>query len=217
MKRIPEPELMVAPEQVRAYAQADFKEPHSNFINLFKKYSPDINPCGLVLDLGCGPGDISFRFAIAFPNTKIRGIDGSEEMVNYANRLLDKKPNLKDRVEFIHSMIQEYRPSEKYDYIISNSLLHHLSDPRVLWDGIKSLSKGSLKVFIMDLLRPESIEKAMCLVEQYVKNEPDILKRDFYKSLLAAFEIDEVKGQLAEASLNFEVEQVSDRHLIVYG
>ena len=37
MKRIPEPELMLKPDQVSAYAEADFEEPHSNFINLFKE------------------------------------------------------------------------------------------------------------------------------------------------------------------------------------
>lgn len=209
---------MLDPEQVVAYAQADFEEPHSKFINLFNKYFPEEHPNGLVLDLGCGPGDISFRFATAFPSTILHGIDGSEEMVNYANRLLAEKPELKDRIEFVHSMIQKYRPLEKYDYIISNSLLHHLSDPKVLWDGLKRFSKEFTKVFIMDLLRPESIEKAMSLVEQYAKDEPDILKRDFHKSLLAAFEIEEVRLQLSEAGLSsYTVEQVSDRHLVVYG
>ena len=69
----------------------------------------------------------------------------------------------------------------------------------------------------MDLLRPETIEEAKKLKELYVSNEPEVLRKDFYNSLLAAFEIEEVKEQLREVSLNhLEVEQISDRHLIVF-
>ncbi|HKQ32116.1 MAG TPA: SAM-dependent methyltransferase, partial [Thermodesulfobacteriota bacterium] len=61
-------------------------------------------------------------------------------------------------------------------------------------------------------------DEARRLVETYSPDEPDILKRDFYNSLLAAFETGEVKTQLVEAGLgSFTVERASDRHLIVYG
>jgi hypothetical protein len=70
----------------------------------------------------------------------------------------------------------------------------------------------------MDLIRPGTAGEARRLVETYSPDEPDILKRDFYNSLLAAFEIDEVKQQLKEAGLGgLKVSRVSDRHLIVYG
>ena len=35
MERIPEPELMDDPEQARAYASADFSEPHQAFVERF--------------------------------------------------------------------------------------------------------------------------------------------------------------------------------------
>jgi len=38
MKRLLEPELMIEPEQVCAYANADFDEPHSNFIKMLGSY-----------------------------------------------------------------------------------------------------------------------------------------------------------------------------------
>ena len=46
--------------------------------------------------------------------------------------------------------------------------------------------------------------------------EPPVLKRDFYNSLLAAFEIEEVRAQLAAAGMSgLSVRTVSDRHLLV--
>ena len=67
LRRVPEPELMSAEEQARAYAGADFEEPHGNFIRLLQERLPGLPERGTALDLGCGPGDIGIRFARAFP------------------------------------------------------------------------------------------------------------------------------------------------------
>ncbi len=217
MKRLPEPELMVEPKQVSAYAGADFEEPHSNFINLLKKYCPKVNGARSVLDLGCGPGDVTFKFANAFPEATIDAVDGSKEMLEFAKNILGDIPELRGRINYIHSMIHDYKSTKEYDLIYSNSLLHHLPDPIVLWNKIYEISSEETKIFVMDLLRPETIEEAKKLKELYVSNEPEVLRKDFYNSLLAAFEIEEVKEQLREVSLNhLEVEQISDRHLIVF-
>ncbi|HEX6174620.1 MAG TPA: SAM-dependent methyltransferase, partial [Candidatus Binatia bacterium] len=62
MERIPEPELMDEDEQARAYALADFAEPHNHFVELFRECFPDEAITGHVLDLGCGPADVTLRF-----------------------------------------------------------------------------------------------------------------------------------------------------------
>ena len=52
----------------------------------------------------------------------------------------------------------------------------------------------------------------------YCGDEPEILQRDFYHSLLAAYRPDEVSDQLMEANLaDLEVRIASDRHLLVTG
>jgi len=218
MKRLLEPELMIEPEQVNAYANADFDEPHSNFIEMLKKYCGFIEEVGTVLDLGCGPGDITFKFAKAFPNARIDTVDGSEEMLNFAKDILEGKPELYGRIKFVHSMIQDFSSTRQYDLIIGNSFLHHLPDPLVLWKKIKEISSPETYIFVMDLLRPDTVEEAERLRDMYVKDEPEILQRDFYNSLLAAFEVDEVREQLVKEDLsNLDVLQVTDRHLIVFG
>ena len=69
----------------------------------------------------------------------------------------------------------------------------------------------------MDLLRPNSKAEAEKLVLQYATNEPAILKRDFYHSLLAAFTMQELKNQLNNASLKLSLKQISDRHVFISG
>jgi ubiquinone/menaquinone biosynthesis C-methylase UbiE len=218
MKRIPEPELMDDPAQAYAYARADFEEPHSNFIKLLIGFCSRVGHIETILDMGCGTGDITFRIARALPGSKIDAIDGSAAMLRYAEEGLKKRPELKGRVHFIHGKIQEYVQEKSYNLIVSNSLLHHLSDPAHFWLAVKRLSASGTRVFVMDLMRPGTAEEARRLVENYSPNEPDILKRDFYNSLLASFEVAEVKLQLEEAGLGvFSVAQASDRHLTVCG
>ena len=81
MERTPEPELMNDAEQAAAYAFADFEEPHSRFIELFRETFPAEVVAGAVLDLGCGPGDITIRFVHAFPECVVHGVDGAVAML----------------------------------------------------------------------------------------------------------------------------------------
>ena len=55
------------------------------------------------------------------------------------------------------------------------------------------------------------------MVYKCVAEEPDLLQRDFYNSLLAAFSLDEISFLLYRARLDLTVQQVSDRHDFIYG
>ena len=68
MQRRPEPELMDDTAQAQAYAQADFEQPHSQVIAHFQRCFPRASITGCVLDLGCGPCDITRRFALTYPD-----------------------------------------------------------------------------------------------------------------------------------------------------
>ena len=99
MNRVLEPELMEDADQVIAYAQADFDLPHTDFIQRLTAFVDDPEFSGTALDLGCGPGDISCRFATAFPLGKIHALDGSQPMLNHAKSILP--PELAQRISFI--------------------------------------------------------------------------------------------------------------------
>ncbi len=217
IKRIPEPELMEETEQARAYADADFNEPHDMFVELFRqRLGSELK--GIFLDLGCGTADISCRFAKAFPGTIIHGIDGSEAMLNFARKTVEHQ-GLNDRINLFHMAIPVgCLPRDKYHGVIINSLLHHLVDPSVMWQTIRQALEAGAPIFVMDLLRPETRAHAQKIVETYSGNEPEILKRDFYNSLLAAYRPREIEKQLVREGLDYlNLEIVSDRHFIVWG
>jgi len=217
MERIPEPELMGDFEQAKAYAEADFSEPHQAFIDCFQHSFTGYKPTR-VLDLGCGPADITQRFASAFPDCRIVGIDGSKAMLEFGNQAIAQS-GLQGRVRLIEARLPGAAlPDGNFDTIISNSLLHHLAQPAALWDTVKSSGSSGAVVCVMDLMRPASAAIVDALVERYAGGEPAILQRDFRHSLMAAYLPQEVRVQLRCAGLDcLRVEVVSDRHLLVAG
>lgn len=219
MQRIPEPELMDEAGQAMAYARADFEAPHARFIELFRASFPEWPGEGQVLDLGCGPGDIAVRFARAYPEVTVDGIDGAEAMLAAGRCVFAHDPHFNASVR-LHKvrLPQEQPPRRDYDAAISNSLLHHLHDPMVLWNAIAAFTRPGAPVFVIDLMRPGSREEAAALQRHHVGGEPEVLQRDFFNSLLAAFTVSEVADQLREAGLgHLSVEAISDRHVMVKG
>jgi ubiquinone/menaquinone biosynthesis C-methylase UbiE len=217
MERIPEPELMNGPDQVRAYAEADFDEPNRRFVRLFQGAFPGMAP-GTILDLGCGPADIAVRLACLYPAAKVDGVDGAPAMLRFGAAAI-AAAGLRGRVRLWESVLPALSlPAGPYEAIVSNSLLHHLADPAVLWQIVRQRGGSGCAVLVMDLKRPPSREKAAFLVHSYSGNEPAILREDFFNSLLAAYRPAEVGDQLARAGLTgLRVEEVSDRHLAVTG
>lgn len=219
MKRVTEPELMDDPLQALAYASADFSEAHSRIVSTFAGYFQEQGLSGQILDLGCGPGDISFRFASCYPECMVVGVDGSKSMIELANQRKARAGNVGERITFIEGLIPGVSlGTVPYTAIISNSLLHHLHKPHVLWETIRKYAGAGTKIYVVDLFRPENHATARQLVEAYTAGEPEILRRDFYNSLLAAFEPREVEAQLEAAGLDgLSVTVISDRHLVVHG
>ena len=217
MRRVLEPELMVDPEQAQAYAAADFASVNQGFVDRFRALFPAF-ACGHVADLGCGPADIPIRLCRALPGVTVMGVDGSEAMLS-PGRAAVAAAGLAARIRLLCARLPGIaRPAAGYDAIVSNSLAHHLPEPAVLWREIARVGASGAPVLVTDLHRPETAERAREIVETYSGGEPEVLKRDFFHSLCAAFTLPEVRAQLAEAGLDgFRVEMISDRHWAAWG
>ncbi len=220
MDRVTEKEVMDDDAGVKAYAYADFSQAHNLFIDVFQDKFQDIRASfnDVVLELGCGSCDITRRFAQAYPDTGFHAVDASITMLQYAKKL-NEKVGITKRVKLIETSLPNIDvPQKKYHAIISNSVLHHLHDPNVLWGTIKKYAKPYAHIFVMDLIRPVDEQTVQFLSNENTKNEPDILKQDFENSLRAAFTLKEVEQQLDEMDLGkLKVEKISDYHMIIYG
>src|SRR5215510_10144680 len=124
MERIPEPELMDEQEQAAAYAAADWSESHGKIRGYFRERFPQFNR-GRVIDLGCGPADVTIRFAKAYPDITLLGVDGSESMLGFG------RPHVRAAGLDSRIMLENYYlpaaalETRTFDAVICNSLLHH--------------------------------------------------------------------------------------------
>ena len=202
-------------EQAAAYARADFSSSNQMFVDGLIETYPD--RLGSILDIGCGPADVPIRILRAEPSAKVTAVDASLPMVEIGKQAV-QEAGLQDNIDVILGRLPGIDCGDiQFQTIASKDLLHHLADPSSFWEEVVKLATGEAAIYVMDLYRPESREDARKIVESVSGNEPEVLKRDFYNSLLAAFTVDEVQDQLESASLPLRVQKVSERHLLIQG
>lgn len=230
MERICEPELMDDPLQARIYAEADFVDSDRAFtthiLNLVGGRPPG-RSIAKILDLGCGPGNITFLLAEALPHTPVLGVDGAGAMLTLA---VERRAQAPERWAHVH-VHQALLPlaagalatlpapfAPPYDLIVSNSLLHHLHNPAVLWSTVRVLGAPEALVVVRDLRRPAHPDALEAMVAQHAASFPPVLRRDYANSLAAAFLPEEVQAQLAAAQLGtLHVTRQGVQYLDVWG
>ena len=229
MERVPEPELMEEKEQVISYDEADFSEGEVNLINQINYYllrkNISLGEKDLIVDLGCGPGNISEKLAIKWPNTAVVGIDGSKEMIlraEYNKSISNNQKKLKN-LRYICSNIKDIKSTnflldKEIGLLVSNSLIHHITNLEDFFNTIRSLSSNSTVNFHKDLKRPLDEKSALALKAQCSTKYSEILTNDYYASLRASYTFKELKNFTLENDLSsLDVFEDGDKYLIVYG
>lgn len=216
LTRVPEPEVMADEREARAYEQADFCAVNlrcaRRALRLVQAES------GHALDLGTGPAEIPILFCQLAPGWKITAVDASAAMLRLA-RLAVRRARLERRITLHRGDANALgKLGRRFDLIFSNSLLHHLGDPRPFWLEVKRLLKPGGAVLVQDLKRPRSRAEARRLVQRHAANDSRLLQQLFYQSLVAAFTPAEVRKQLDASGLrHLRVRAINDRHLVVRG
>jgi SAM-dependent methyltransferase len=157
------------------------------------------------------------------PQARVLGVDGAAAMLQIARDRLAGAPGRWPALAFAQGLLGsgglEPCPPGRFTALISNSLLHHLHDPRVLWNALVPLAAPGASVYIRDLRRPASPEAVLALRERHLAEAPPVLQRDYVASLHAAFTVAEVRQQLVDAGLadQLQVAALDDRYLEVWG
>lgn len=223
LERICEPELMEDPEQARVYAEADFAASDAALVERIVALAAPEGLGSKLVDLGCGPGNISFRLAECCPAAELVGLDGSAAMLALAEQrrqaAAERWPRLSFRCLTLPLAVGDLEAlAGRCTAIVSNSLLHHLHDPAVLWQTLRLLAAPGALVHIHDLRRPPDPAALDALVQRHASGCAPLLRRDYAASLRAAFRIEEVQEQLCRSGLTgLKVEAREDRYLEVHG
>lgn len=109
-----------------------------------------------ILDLGCGPGNITPFLANAFPNAHIEGVDASSAMIDKANKVRQSSPlnAIQDRIHFrVNTIEEETRYNKKqYDLVYCNASLHWcLNHDKLFPEVIKQLVARNGGIFAVQM------------------------------------------------------------------
>jgi trans-aconitate 2-methyltransferase len=218
MERIPEPELMDDPAQARAYADADFSSSDQALVErLLELHGPDLG--GAILDLGCGPGNLTFPLAELCPDALVLGVDGSAAMLAIAKaRQQALGPGRPSPRFLLERLPCPSLAGRCFSALVSNSLLHHLHDPLLFWRTVRHLAAPGAVLFLQDLRRPADEAALERLARQHGASLDPLVHADYVHSLRAAFTPEEVSAQLVFAGLEGLVVTLhADQYLRVQG
>ena len=82
-----------------------------------------------VVDLGCGPGNVTPLLKQRWPNAKVIGLDNSDEM-------LDQAQSAVPEVHFEKVDVSDWDPNQKFDIIFSNAALQWVAGHEILFKKI---------------------------------------------------------------------------------
>ena len=81
-----------------------------------------------VLDVACGYGDGLRRIRRHFPNAHLTGIDLNPWATRAAIAATDPAAN----IQFINGDAFAYKPTQKFDFIVSSQFAHHLTNEQIV-------------------------------------------------------------------------------------
>ncbi len=95
-----------------------------------------------VVDLGCGPGQLTASLTHRWPSASVLGLDSSPEMIAKASELAS------DRVSFQVQDLRSWRSDRPVDVVVSNATLQWVPEHRSLLPRlVESLSPGGWLAF----------------------------------------------------------------------
>src|SRR3954447_19703198 len=75
-----------------------------------------------VVDLGCGPGNLTAALAARWPAAEVVGVDSSAPMVAAAEAA--RPPELAARLRYVLADLRDWAPQEPVDVVVSSATLH---------------------------------------------------------------------------------------------
>ncbi|NES93171.1 class I SAM-dependent methyltransferase, partial [Okeania sp. SIO2B9] len=121
----------------------------SRFNQAFAESSIEIGPKkGLVLDVGTGTARIPILICQQQPEWQIIGIDLSKNMLTIGERNIEKaKLQSQVKLELVDAKKLPYS-EHSFDMVISNSIVHHLSEPLLFFQEVKRVLQPQGGIFI---------------------------------------------------------------------
>lgn len=152
-ERQPNIEGLDSPEVAKAFNKMTklppFKLLYIKIVSKIKK----LNPNGILVDIGCGAGNLIIKIAQKFPDLSLRAVDISPEILEYAKERAIEN-SVENKIEFKIGTIEDLPfPDNSIDFIVSSLSLHHWLNPIQAFNEIRRVLKKDGKFVIFDFRR----------------------------------------------------------------
>lgn len=222
LHRVLEPEVMDSEQDARDYDAMDHTAVNRLFVDdllaaadaagvALADESGEVS--AEMLDVGTGTAQIPIELLARRPDLRLTAIDLAPSMLELGRRNVAAAgltPHI--RLECVDAKALPY-PAGSFIAVISNSIVHHIPQPRqVLAEARRVLAEDGL-LFVRDLSRPETDDAVRALVERYAADSNDHQRKLFEDSLRASLSLNEVRQLVSELGHDQAgVKQTSDRH-----
>jgi ubiquinone/menaquinone biosynthesis C-methylase UbiE len=192
---------MQTPEEALGYEETASNAYLDRIDNQFVDQVVSLGIMGTILDLGTGPGQIPIKLAQRDPRIKVIGIDLSTEMLRLATERA-KREQVSSRVSFMLASANSIPvESSSIDLLISNSTLHHFSDPVQVFNEAHRVIKEDGIVYFRDLRRRSRLLHGLH-VAFFGRMYKGLMRQSFEDSVRAAYTRPELRQLIANSNLS---------------
>jgi ubiquinone/menaquinone biosynthesis C-methylase UbiE len=212
LPRMLEPEVMDTVKEARDYDAMDHTQVNRVFVDDFLAIWDGRGP---VLDVGTGPARIPIELCWKHDTVKVVAVDLAARMIDLAIRNV-RQAGFEWRIRLQNvdaKQMSPLFPDREFPAIMSNSIVHHIPDPRAVFAEIARVVMPGGTVFVRDLLRPTDLATLRQLVDTYARDANEHQRKMFAESLHAALTVDEVRELVKGVGYDPSgVRQTTDRH-----
>ena len=225
LPRVLEPEVMDSPEEARDYDAMDHSTVNRLFVADFLAFlgirtphrgellsSAGTRPAH-ILDVGTGTAQIPIELCRQAPGVHVVAIDLAEHMLAVGRDNV-RRAGFEESIQ-LHCCDAKRLPfpAASFDAVISNSIVHHIPEPKAVVEDMVRMVRAGGVLFVRDLLRPDDDRAVLRLVQQYAGDANAHQRQMFDASLRAALTLAEVRELVASVGFDRDtVQQTSDRH-----
>ena len=217
LQRVLEPEVMDSAEEAVDYNEMDHSQVNRIFVDDFlAAFSPSLTTSGQlmkVFDAGTGTALIPIELVKRDRRFHVTASDLASHMLRVA-RTNVTAADLEDSIELVLGDCKALSiADESYDAVMSNSIVHHIPEPKSVIEQLWRITKRGGLFFIRDLARPDHLSTLEDLVQTHAGDANPHQQQMFRDSLHAALTVAEVRSLISEFGILPEsVRMTSDRH-----
>jgi SAM-dependent methyltransferase len=201
LDRKPEPEVMADAGEVEAYASAAGQAFLDAIDNTLVAQVLSFRPLrGILLDIGTGPGAIPLKIVRRCPDLRVVGVDCSLNMIQTARKAAAEQGVAACASFFLADGNSLCFPDASFDFVLANSVLHHLENPVTVFNEVARVAKPHGIILVRDLRRPSRLAFPLH-VRWYGRYYSGLMYKLYVDSVRAAYTGSELAGLLRRSAL----------------